>query len=350
MIDKHTRLGNENVPDGDYRVDIQGVPLKRISWSAVFAGVIVSIVLYLLLTILGTAVGTSTIDPLREENPVEGIGMGAAIWSGISMLLAIAAGGYVSGRLAQREGALHGLLMFGVNTLFFTWLLITIASNAVTGTLNILGSGLQAVGSGAKALAPPVTEMVKDKLAENNIDLSTIQNELETTLRQTGKPELQPEALQNQAQSEAGQIQNQTSGTANQTPAQTPDPGASANDDLASFFKGLTDRNEATFQAADREALKNIIQARTGKSDAEAEQIINQTQQNYQAARAKYEELKQQVEQKSREVAEKAAAATAKAAWFAFFMMIVEAILAGVMGMMGRRTQPRMLTREQRRG
>lgn len=344
MFDKHTHSARE--PDGEYRVDNYGVPLKRISWSAVFAGVIVSIVIYLLLAILGTAVGTTTIDPMEEQNPVEGIGMGAAIWGGVSMLISIAVGGYVSGRLAQREGALHGLLMFGVNTLIFTWLLVTIASSAVTGTMNVLGTGLQAVSSGAKALAPQAVEMARDKLAENNINLDNLQNELETTLRQTGKPELQPEALQNQAQGEVNNAQNQAAGAA-QPQQQAPGAG---NTDLANFFKGLVERNQATFQAADREALKNIIQARTGKTDAEAEQIVNQTEQNYQAARAKYEELKQQAEQKSREIGEKAAAATAKAAWFAFFMMIVEAVLAGVMGMVGRRTQPRPVTSEQRPG
>jgi len=76
---------------------------------------------------------------------------------------------------------------------------------------------------------------------------------------------------------------------------------------------------------------------------------VAQTEKNYQEARAKYEQLKQQAEQKSRELAEKAAAATAKAAWFTFFMLIVEAVLASVMGMIGRRTQPAIRTTSQRR-
>ena len=90
---------------------------------------------------------------------------------------------------------------------------------------------------------------------------------------------------------------------------------------------------------------------KTGKSrarDAEAEQIVDQTEKSYQQARQKYNELKQQAEQKAREAADKAAAATAKASWFAFFMLIIEAILAGVMGMVGRRTQPRQVLSHQR--
>lgn len=323
------------------RVDpVNGVPLKRISWSAIFAGVIISMVVYLLLAILGTAIGASTIDPLKENNPLDGLGTGAAIWTGASMLIAIAAGAYASGRLAQREGALHGLLMFGVNTLICAWFLLVVVNHAMSGAMSIAGTGLQTLGSGISAAAPPITQMVKDKMAENNINLDNLQNELETTLRQTGKPELQPENLQNKAAGEVNNAQNQASATANHP--------QTADTDIAGFFTGLIQRNEDTFQAADRDALKNIIKARTGKSDQEAEQIVAQTEKSYQQARAKYEELKQQAEQKAREAGEKAAAATAKASWFTFFMLIVEAILASVMGMVGRRTQPRQVLHRQR--
>ncbi|WP_413737146.1 hypothetical protein ACL2XP_03305 [Sodalis sp. RH21] len=319
---------------------VNGIPLKRISWSAIFAGVIISMVVYLLLAILGTAIGASTIDPLKEQNPLDGLGTGAAIWTGVSMLISIAAGAYASGRLAQREGALHGLLMFGVNTLICAWFLLVVVNHVMSGAMSVMGSGLQIVGNGISAAAPSVTQTVKDKLAENNINLDSLQNELETTLRQTGKPELQPENLQNKAQSEANNAQNQAADTANHP--------QTADTDVANFIKNLIQRNEDTFQAADRDALKNIIKARTGKSDQEAEQIVSQTEKSYQQARVQYEQLKQQAEQKAREASEKAAAATAKASWFTFFMLIVEAILAGVMGMLGRRTQPRQVLTHQR--
>ncbi|MTH46403.1 TIGR04086 family membrane protein [Intestinirhabdus alba] len=323
-----------------HEVPSGGVPLKRISWSAIFAGVISSVVIHLLLTLLGTAIGASTIDPLQEQHPLDGIGTGAAIWTGISMLIAIAVGAWISGRLAQREGALHGLLMFGVNTLFSVWLAVTLVNYTVSGAMNVMGAGLSAIGSTVSAAAPHAARMAQDKLQENGINLDSLQSELETTLRQTGKPELQPENLQNDAQNAVDSAQNQAQATANNP--------QNADTDIANWVKGLIDRNQDTLQAADRDALKNIIKARTGKSDAEAEQIVAQTERNYQLARQKYAELKQQAEQKAREAADKAAAATAKASWFAFFMMIVEAVLAGVMGMVGRRTQPRQVLSHQR--
>lgn len=256
------------------------------------------------------------------------------------MLISIAADAYASGRQAQREGGLHGVLMFGVNTLICTWFLIAVLNNAVSGAVSVVGSGLQSLGSGISAAAPPVTQMVKDKLGENNINLDSLQNELQTTLRQTGKTELQPENLQNKAGGEVNNAQNQAADTANHP--QTPDT------DITNFIKGLINRNADTFQAADRDALKNIIKARTGKSDQEADQIVNQAEKTYQQARAKYEELKQQAEQKAREAADKAAAATAKASWFTFVMLVIEAILAGSMGMLGHRTQPRAVFTHQR--
>ncbi|KAA1048854.1 hypothetical protein [Pseudocitrobacter sp. 73] len=296
---------------------------KKISWSAVFAGVVISIVVYLLLIILGSAIGATTVDPLQEENPLNGLATGAAIWTGISMIISAAVGGFIGGWLAYRHGAVHGVLVFGVNTLICTTFLLMLANSATTGALNIVGSGMQAVGSGIKSVAPSVVQTAKEKMDENNINLDDFQNQLELTLRQTGKPELQPEALEQNARNEGKMAQNQVN----------------QGGDITQFIKGLTDRNSATFEAADRQALKNIIIARTGKSDAEAEQMVNQAEQNYQAARQKYEELKKETAQKAREAADKAAAAAAKASWYSFFMLIVMGVVAGAMGAVGYRRQ-----------
>lgn len=313
-------------------IPARGALLKRISWSAIFAGVVISMVIYLLLMVLGTAVGATTIDPLKEQNPLDGVATGAAIWTGISMLIAIAAGGYLSGYLAHRDGCLHGVMMFGVNTLICSAFLLAMANYAVTGAANMLGAGVQTLGNGLSAAAPSVANMAKEKLDENNINLDDFQNQLLTTLRQTGKPELQPEALQQQAANEGQRAEDRLG----------------QGEDITAFVRGLVSRNSNTFEAADKEALKNIIVARTGKTDAEAQQLVDQAEKNYQAARAKYEELKKQAEQKAREAGEKAASATAKASWFTFFMLIIEAVLAGAMGMLGFRGYSRRVVSHQR--
>ncbi|MBV4414009.1 hypothetical protein J0B02_14505 [Enterobacteriaceae bacterium YMB-R22] len=307
-------------------------PGRRISWSAVFAGVIISIVIYALLELLGVAVGASTVDPLKEQNPVDGLGMGAAIWTCISMMISAAAGGYLTGRLSPREGALHGLLMFGVNTIIFLVLMTMLANSVVSGTMNVVGAGLRTVGASVGAVMPHATQAVKEQMDENGINLDDLKNELTTTLRQTGKPELQPERLEQRAENEVDNAQQQA--------AAAGDRSQTADQDITGFINGLISRNQDTFQAADREALKNIIKARTGQTDAQAEQTVNDAEKTYQAAREKYNDLKKQAEQTAREAGEKAAAATAKMAWFSFFLLIIEAILATVMGKVGRRSQP----------
>jgi ABC-type transport system involved in multi-copper enzyme maturation permease subunit len=309
-----------------------GVPLKRISWSAVFAGVILSTVIYLLLSILGTAIGATTIDPLKEQNPLDGLGTGAAVWTGLSMLISVGAGAFITGRLAQREGALHGILMWAVNTLLCLWIAVMVISSAVSGTASVIGSGFSMLGSGISAAAPSLANTAKEKLQENNIDLGNMQSELEKTLQQTGKPELQPQNLQNDANKEADNAQNQAQNTANHP--------QTADTDLAGWFSGVIQRNQDTLQAADLDALKNIIKARTGKSDQEVDQIVAQTQKSYDQARQKYQQLKADAEKKAREAAEQAAAATAKASWMALIVLLIEAVLAGVLGKMGRKTQP----------
>jgi len=334
-----TRINNGSV---DTVHDVHGgLPLKRISWSAVFAGVIAALIIHILLGILGTAIGATTIDPQQEQNPLQHLGTGALIWTGVSMLIAMGVGSYVAGRLAQREGAMHGLLMFGVSTILTLWLAITLATGVIGGAFNILGAGVNAVGNGISAAAPSLTNMAKEKLQESNINLDDLKNELQTTLRQTGKTELQPENLQKDVNNEANNAQNQAEQT-----AQNPQ---NADNDLANWLKGVTNRHSDTLQAADRDALKNIIKARTGKSDQEVEQIVTQTEESYKKAVQQYQELKQQAEQKAREVAEQAAAATAKASWFTFFMLVIEAVLAALLGRVGRRTQPRQVLSHERR-
>jgi hypothetical protein len=77
------------------------VAVRRISWAAVLAGVTITLVVQLLLGILGLGVGASIIDPLREGNPISGIGTEAGIWFVASALIAWFSGGYVAGRMAS---------------------------------------------------------------------------------------------------------------------------------------------------------------------------------------------------------------------------------------------------------
>src|SRR4051794_39907354 len=86
---------------------------RRISWSAILAGVAVVLGMTLLLTLLGAGLGASSVNPTQEQHPFAGLGTGALIWMVITGIVAFFLGGWVagygSGWLTTRsEAATHG--------------------------------------------------------------------------------------------------------------------------------------------------------------------------------------------------------------------------------------------------
>src|SRR5512144_2250123 len=74
---------------------------RRISWGAVFAGIVIVMVLQLLLSLLGIGIGLTTVDPASGQTPgARTLGTSAAIWWVVINLIAVFAGGWVAARLA----------------------------------------------------------------------------------------------------------------------------------------------------------------------------------------------------------------------------------------------------------
>ena len=134
--------------------------LKRISWSAVFAGVLVAIVTQMLLSLLGIGVGLSTIDPVEEQNPAAGLGVGTAIWYIVSSLLSLFLGGWVAGRLASAprlfDGIIHGVLTWSLVTLLTVYFLTTSIGRIIGGASRLVGSVVRTAGSAVSSAAPRV--------------------------------------------------------------------------------------------------------------------------------------------------------------------------------------------------
>lgn len=110
---------------------------RRVSWGAVFAGVMIVLAIQLLLSMLGLGIGLGTINPAAGSTPnASSLGIGAAAWWGVSYLIALVAGGYVAARLAPSrlsfDGALHGLVTWAF-ALLLTFYLLTTALGGVIG-------------------------------------------------------------------------------------------------------------------------------------------------------------------------------------------------------------------------
>src|SRR5687767_9173297 len=88
------------------------VPLEgfRLSWGGIWAGVLSFMGTLLFLTTLGIAIGISAAEP--GSGNAEAIGTGAAIWSALSLLIALFAGGMAATRLGlvfdKAAGAFEG--------------------------------------------------------------------------------------------------------------------------------------------------------------------------------------------------------------------------------------------------
>jgi len=111
--------------------------LPRISWGAVIAGVILSLIVYLIMSVLGTAIGASLLAPMSQPNPGRAFGFGSGVWVIVTTVLAVFVGSYFAGRCAPVLGWLHGLLAWAVMTLLLLYGMTSIIGGAVSVAGNV---------------------------------------------------------------------------------------------------------------------------------------------------------------------------------------------------------------------
>jgi hypothetical protein len=142
--------------------DVHTITLSKISWGAVFAGVVVALATQLLLNMLGISIGAATLNPVEGDNPsAMSLSIGAGIWFALSTILAALAGGYAAGRLAgilrESTAGWHGLTAWALTTLVIFYLLGStvggLLGGAYRGMTNALGNVSSAIGSTAETAA-----------------------------------------------------------------------------------------------------------------------------------------------------------------------------------------------------
>ncbi|MCC9135532.1 hypothetical protein ACFSKU_13520 [Pontibacter silvestris] len=306
--------------------------LKRISWGAVFAGLVVAMVLQLTLSLLGLGIGIGTINPVEEQNPASGLGTGALIWWIVSMLISLFAGGWVAGRLAGMptgfDSILHGILTWSLFTLLSFYLLTTAVGSLISGVGSVVGRTLSLAGQGIAAVAPQAAEAIQSSTGgSGGVDLQAVKQEARQILQQTGKPELQPDNIEQQARS-AGSTVEGAAGEA----ASDPQAAGSTFDEVMDRLYG---QGADIANAADRDAAVNVIMQRTGKSREEANEVVNSWVSTYEQAKAQYKETRAQVGQRAQQIGGDVASAISKAAIYAFFGLLLGAIAAAVGGKVG---------------
>jgi hypothetical protein len=176
-----------------------GLP-RRISWSAILAGVAVTLGVSLLLALLGAGLGAGSINPMQESHPFEGLGKASMLWLVISGIVSFFAGGWTAGFgsgwvTTRGESAIHGFVTWAVGSILTAALITGAAGSVLSGSAGLIG---QTISGGARAASqsPQISAQIREELEKRGIDVNSIQ-------QQAQSPETQAKA--EQAARQAGQ-------------------------------------------------------------------------------------------------------------------------------------------------
>ncbi|KTW02283.1 hypothetical protein [Sphingomonas sanguinis] len=156
---------------------------RRISWGAIFAGVVIAVAVQLVMGILGTGIGLSMVDPVQGSTPgATGFGIGAGLYWLITTVVALGAGGYaaarVSGVTEKFDALVHGLVVWGVTLILTLYLLTSAVGGIIGGAFRTVGAVAGAAGSTVGAAAPRVAQVA-------GVDQNDIQQEAAKYLTET---------------------------------------------------------------------------------------------------------------------------------------------------------------------
>jgi len=262
--------------------------ISSVSWAAVIAGAVVATATSFALMILGSALGLSVLSPWSQASAVATtFAVSTAIWLVVMQWVSSALGGYIAGRLRTRWTDVHTDEVFFRDTAhgFLTWSLSTlivacIAIGAATGTAS---RAVQATATVAGGAAAGTAGMAQGQ-ADYFIDMM---------FRPTTGGTAQASA--NEARGEVARI----------------------------LADGLTD---GRLTPADRTYVAQVISARTGLAQADAERRVDEVLVQLAAAKAK---IKDQ--------ADNARKAGIVMAFVTFISLLIGAFIASVSAALGGR-------------
>ena len=285
--------------EGAYADDLRAPAVRRISWGAIVAGVVVVLVVQMALMLLGLAIGTATIDPAMADTPqASTLGLGGGVWWIGATAVSVFFGAWVSGRLAGMpsgtDGMLHGVVTWAVATLFAIYLLSTAIGGLVGGAFGALGSAAQAVGQGTQSLASTAMQVLPDDIRG------------------------QAERLFDHAPSAAGQVQQEVQQT------QQAAGGGSMLDAVQRVVRGV----QEGASPQDRDAALNVIAQQAGIPREQAEQRLTEFQ-------ATYRQYSTQAAEQARQSAQVAAETVSQVSFWSVVALVLGAVLAAIGGRLG---------------
>lgn len=306
-----TRAGDDVVVGYEETTTLLPSRIKRISWGAIVAGVVIALVMQIALNLLGLSIGVNTINPATEAQPVDpALGTGAVIWIAASTLLSLFAGGWVAGYLSgladDMAGVLHGLVVWGIVSLLTLFVLTNSVANIATGIINAMGTAVTGAAQGVAAVVQETGAV--PELTEPGA-LQEIQTEIQGMLSQMTQPE---------AGDAGGAVETAPGDAA--APATTQDQSSQ---EITTALMQLVNQENVN-----RQDVVDLIASRTNMTQAEAEETLTRWESSIQQTRA-------QVTETVEEVAQGVTDAIAALAGILFAALVIGAFAAGAGGLVG---------------
>ena len=292
-----------------------------VSWGAVIAGAVGAAALSLVLFLLGTGLGLAVVSPWVSER-ISGTtaGVSTIVWVTVVQLLASALGGYLAGRLRTRwvtvhtdevffRDTAHGFLAWAVATLLMATLLSSAIGTAISTGLKAGGevakSAVTLAGAGAATAAASNPDDMRDANPLGYFVDSLFRVPTDRAAPASATPDKSTPA-----------------------PAATPPMEPDRIPEVTRIFANALQSGELA--DSDRQYLGQLVAAKTGLAQAEAEQRVTDT----------FTGLKQNLEQakaKAKQVADDARKASAALALWLVISLFVGAFVASFCATFGGR-------------
>ncbi|MEX1041938.1 MAG: hypothetical protein WDZ51_14960 [Pirellulaceae bacterium] len=330
--------------------------VRRVSWGAILAGFVAAASLQLLLSILGLAVGLWSINPTTEANPVAGLATGTGIFWVVTSIITMFIGGcvaaYMCGVPDRIDGALHGMVIWGVMTLVSFWYVGSTFGTVFSATTSALGSGVAAVGEMGQMAIPDGTsttnqgQMRQPTQQESQqvvVNYEQMGDQLANLLEDTGKEDLSPEQLQG-SRERLMKISQEAAQTALMRPGQ-------ADQEVDRVVGAFFEEWQQVEDDLDQDAAVNVLSSNSELSEEEARRTIERWENQYGEARQELNQqlaqLEQQVTEQYREVkkvtletTEEAAHTVGNIAMWSFFSLLLGLVAASGGGFLATTMRP----------
>ncbi|CAM3480806.1 TIGR04086 family membrane protein [Aequorivita lipolytica] len=301
---------------------------SRISWGAVFAGALTALVVLFLLNLLGFGIGLTTIDPMTENNPFDGLGTGTIVWWAIANVAALFIGGMVAGRMSglpsNSDGGLHGFLAWALYTL----LSIFFVTSTIGSIFNGLANTTQAIFSDStgKNIAQELKSAQDKGQDDTTFSLDQLKREAFQLINKAEKYNILPNDASEEVRSTLNQTQRESQQFLNDL---------NLDENIDEFFNELTvdldENGDLSISAGsadnllNREKIKDYLAQNTELSEAEINGVIEKWDRKINKAVDKAEQYYAEVKREAIEAADKTADAVGKFSIIAFFLLLLGA-------------------------